>query len=801
VRRILSRDKKLSAEEGGPSLREEELQRLIDAIPDALWSAEVAADGALAYRYCSPAVLRITGLSPEHLMASSKRWLGTIIDPLDRAAHAEAWQRITSGATNSEQAQYRIRRADGTLRWLHDSMRATRLHDGRLLLDGVASDITEAKRAEEALRESEARFRGLTELSSDWYWRQDETLRFTYLSNQALDLTGHTGHSSYGKTRWELANMVPLTTTWPEHQAVLAARQPFRDLECRRIGADGKARYLSMSGAPIFDEHGRFRGYHGIGRNITESKRIEEELRARQDLLDLAQGAARAVAFHWPIGHSDEDTLLSAELDVIHQRVPGLPRSESENRAPLVHPDDWPGLRDAIQSARQSGDVAAAYRVLLPDGAVRWLEAKGRTLFDDDAKPIAMVGFLFDVSQRHEAEEELHRLEWRLRQAQRLEAMGTLAGGIAHDFNNVLGVILGYGEMALREAAPGSRLHRDLGSIMTAGERGRALVEQILAFSRSSVNEQVAVHLERVTREALDHLAAKMPVDVTIVPQLRAGKAALLGDPTQVHQVVMNLVTNAAQAMPSGGLVRVRLEPLRLEVARAVTTGAIAGGDYVLLEVADAGVGMAPEIIDRIFDPFFTTKEVGVGTGLGLSLVHGIVTELGGAINVASTPGAGSVISVYLPRAGDATEAEEDEAPEAPRGHGQRVLIVDDEPALVRIASETLEQFGYRTFGFTSSGAALQAFRDDPLGFDAVLTDERMPGMTGSALIREIRGLRAGIPTLLMSGYTGGAADNVAPQWAADEVLKKPLPARELVAGVARVLERARTSEGLPLAP
>ena len=800
MRRIRLREKQSSSAGGEPSLREEELQRLLDAIPDALWSAEVAADGALTDRYCSPAVERITGRSPEHLMASSEHWLD-MIDPLDRPAHTQAWQRITSGATDREQAQYRLRRSDGTLRWIHDSMRATRLDNGHLLLDGVASDITDRKLAEEALRESEARFRGLTELSSDWYWRQDASLRFTYLSNQALDLTGHTGDSSYGKTRWELAKMVPLKTTWPEHQAVLAARQPFRDLECRRVGADGNTRYLSMSGAPIFDEHGRFKGYHGIGRNITESKRIEEELRARQDLLDLAQGAARAVAFHWPIGNTNEETLLSAELYAIHRRVPGLLQSNSEHRAPPVHADDWPGLRDAIQAARQSGDVATAYRVLLPDGAVRWLEAKGRTLYDDDGSPIAMVGFLFDVSERHEAEEELHRLEWRLRQAQRLEAMGTLAGGIAHDFNNVLGVILGYGEMAMRDAAPGSRLHRDLDSIMTAGERGRALVEQILAFSRSSVNEQVAVHLERVTREALDHLAAKMPVDVTVVPQLRSGKAALLGDPTQVHQVVMNLVTNAAQAMPSGGLVRVRLEPVRLEAARTATTGTIAAGDYVLLEVADAGVGMAPDIIDRIFDPFFTTKEVGVGTGLGLSLVHGIVTELGGAIDVASTPGVGSVISVYLPRAGDATETEEDEPPEAPRGNGQCVLIVDDEPALVRIASETLEQFGYRAVGFTSSGEALQAFRADPLAFDAVLTDERMPGMTGSALIREMRGMRAGIPTLLMTGYAGGAADNVAPELGADEVLKKPLPARDLVAGLARVLERARTSERLPLEP
>ena len=219
------------------------------------------------------------------------------------------------------------------------------------------------------------------------------------------------------------------------------------------------------------------------------------------------------------------------------------------------------------------------------------------------------------------------------RLAQRLEAMGTLAGGIAHDFNNILGAILGFSEMAWREAPKGSRLQRDLESIATAGERGRALVDRILAFSRSGVGERVAVHVEKVVREALDLLSAKLPPSVTLSAELRAGRAAMLGDPTQVHQVLMNLGTNAVQAMPSGGILRVSLDAVRCEAARAATIGKVAAGDYVVLRVADSGTGIAPEILDRIFEPFFTTKELGTGTGLGLSLVHGIVTELGGAID------------------------------------------------------------------------------------------------------------------------------------------------------------------------
>ncbi len=263
----------------------------------------------------------------------------------------------------------------------------------------------------------------------------------------------------------------------------------------------------------------------------------------------------------------------------------------------------------------------------------------------------------------------------------------------------------------------------------------------------------------------------------------------MLGDPTQVHQVIMNLATNAVQAMASGGVLRVSLEPLRLDAPHLVTTGKVSPGEFLVLKVIDSGGGIAAEILERIFDPFFTTKEVGVGTGLGLSLVYGIVAELGGAIDVASAAGKGSAFSVYLPRAGDAVEAQSEQT-QLPRGAGQRVLVVDDEELLVKLAIRTLEELGYAPVGFASSVAALQAFRADAAKFDAVVTDERMPGLTGSELIREVRALRPEIPVLLVGGYVGGQVTALALEAGADEVLKKPLLARELATSLARVLRR-----------
>ena len=778
-------------------LRKEELQRLMESVSDYLWSAEVAADGSYSYRYYSPVVERITGWPREVLLESRERWLG-LLHPLDRAWVDELFRRLISGVIERVDVEYRIVRLDGTVRWVRDSAHGTRVEDGRILLYGVVGDITERKLGAEALRESAARFRALTELSSDWYWEQDENLRFTYLSSQTHDLTGYSSESSIGKTRWELAGITPMSSSWSEHQAVLAARRPFRDFECSRVASDGTIRYFSVSGAPIFDEQSRFRGYQGIGRNITERKRIEEELRSRQEMLDLAQQAARAVAFEWRRGGlaagsrwpASWTVRVSAELEGLFGVAPGSFDGTYERWKKLVHPEDWPSVNQSLVIAGETGELSSEYRVVNPGAAPRWLQSKGRVLFDVHGEPERLVGFVLDVTEKHQAEDELRRLEKQLRLAQRLEAIGTLAGGIAHDFNNILGAILGYGEMALRSAPKGSRLRRDLDSIMTAGERGRALIDRVLAFSRSGLGERVAVHVEKVVREALDLLEAKLPERIRVETKLRAGRAAMLGDPTQVHQVLMNLVTNAVQAMPAGGTLLVSLDTVRGEAGRTATIGSVEAGEYVVLTVADTGTGIARSIIDRIFDPFFTTKEVGTGTGLGLSLVHGIVTELGGAIDVASVPGQGSEFAVYLPRSGDTVESDEGEAAAMPRGEGQRVLIVDDEEPLASLATRTLEELGYVPTGFTSSSAALAAFRAEPERFDAVITDERMPGMTGTALIRELRGIRREIPILLMSGYVGGAVASGAREAGANEVMKKPLSARELALGLARVLQR-----------
>ena len=760
--------------------------------------------------YLSERAQRIYGVEPGLPVRSLEQWRALIpFHPEDAEAQRMAVEDYIAGRTAVLDWEFRILHPDGQIHWLRVRGQCERDASGYATrLAGSVVDITESKRAEAALLESETRFALAVAGSNEGIWDRDRVNNRLFLSERAQQIYGlRPGPTVRPLGEWRKVVRFHPDDIEKRRRAVddyIDGRSPVLDCEFRVLHPDGQYRWLRVRGLCVRNAAGYATRLAGSLEDIHDRKvaqeqveRGKEELRARQEMLDLAQKAARAVAFDWRIDVPDGQNAWTPDLETMYGLSPGTYDGTFKGWKSLIFAEDWPAVRDAVLHANQTGEVAAEYRVKHRSGAVRWLQAKGRMLFNANGEPSRLIGFMLDVTERREAEDELRRLERQLRQAQRLEAMGTLAGGIAHDFNNILGAILGYGEMALRDAAPGSRLRRDLDSIIVAGERGRALVERILTFSRSGVGERIAVPVEQVIREALDLLAARLPEGVQVEDALLAGRAAMQGDPTQVHQVLMNLATNAVQAMPNGGRLRVALTPHCLPVPYVATTGTVAAGEYIVLEVADQGTGIPAHLLERIFDPFFTTKEVGVGTGLGLSLVHGIVTEVGGAIDVATREGKGSTFTVYLPRSGDAEHVEQGHEPEMPRGSGQRILIVDDEEALVRLVSETLEELGYVPAGFTSSSAALAAFRSAPDAFDAVITDERMPDIPGHQLISEMRGIRRDLPILLASGYLGGSVVDRAYNAGADEVLRKPLSALDLSMSLARVLAREAAGKAL----
>jgi len=519
-------------------------------------------------------------------------------------------------------------------------------------------------------------------------------------------------------------------------------------------------------------------------------ERGERALRQSEERYALAMEGANEGHFDWNLGQGD--SFVSSQMKLLHGRSADTPVTTRDAWVDAldIHPDDAPRMLAAVRDHLdgRTDHYEAEYRVRHPDREWHWLQARGRCTRDASGKAQRFVGSAIDISARKDAEAEKERLEVQLRQSQKMEAMGTLAGGIAHDFNNILGAILGYGELAQKAAPEGGVVRRYLDSVMQAGGRAKALVERILAFSRSGVAERGPINVQAVIEETLDLLAASLAPGVRLEKRLEAGDAAIIGDATQLHQVAMNLCTNAWQAMAHGGVLEVTLDRADLAQNRRLSNGNLTPGGYVRLCVSDTGSGIPPHVLDRMFDPFFTTKGVGEGTGLGLSLVHGLVADLGGGIDVRTTIGCGTTFTIWLPIAGEAKVPPADLATELPRGHGQTVMVVDDEKPLVALGEEILAQLGYEPVGFSSSVAALAAFREAPRRFDIVLTDETMPELVGTALAREIHLLRPHIPIVLMSGYTGAPLLDHARAAGIREVLRKPLQSKDIAECFARVL-------------
>jgi PAS domain S-box-containing protein len=530
---------------------------------------------------------------------------------------------------------------------------------------------------------------------------------------------------------------------------------------------------------------------------LRQLRRVETGERALRDSEQrYALAMEGANEGHWDWDIASDHLFLSPKMKMwAGQRADNAIATRAEWRAQVViHPDDVPRFDTTVKDhfEGRTPRYECEYRVRQPDGQWRWLVSRGRCLRDATGAPYRFVGSTLDITAEKQAQTDNQRLEAQLRQSQKMEAIGTLAGGIAHDFNNILGAILGYGELAHQQSAEGSALRRYLDNILNAAGRAKSLVDRILGFSRSGLGERVPVHVQSVTEETLELLAASLPAGIRLEQSLRAGNAAVIGDATQLHQVVMNLCTNALHAMERGGVLGVVLERIDLTEARSLSRGTVAPGPHLRLTVSDTGTGIPPRVYERMFDPFFTTKGVGEGTGLGLSVVHGIVTDLGGAIEVTTRAGQGTRFEIWLPVAGEIRDFSDQQVIDLPRGRGAVVMIVDDEPALVALAEEMLAELGYEPVGFGSSAAALRAFQEDPRRFDLILTDEAMPDLVGTELAREIRQLAPGIPIVLMSGYGGSQLIQRAAAIGINEVLRKPLQRRELAESLARVLEPIR---------
>jgi signal transduction histidine kinase/CheY-like chemotaxis protein len=396
------------------------------------------------------------------------------------------------------------------------------------------------------------------------------------------------------------------------------------------------------------------------------------------------------------------------------------------------------------------------------------------------------------ITERKLADAERARLEQRLRQAEKMEAVGRVAGGIAHDFNNILGGILGYAELLVEGTPAGSAPKRYAQNVLTAANRASALVEQILWYSRSQRGKRVPVELDRIVRETLELVRGSLGADIRLEASLPGTPLHVVGDPTQLHQVTMNLCTNAIHAMGDHGRLRVTLDALEAAADCVLEHVTLPAGPYVRLSVEDSGTGMDAATLARVFEPFFTTKEIGKGTGLGLSLVYGIVTDSGGAVDVSSTVGEGSTFTIYLPRVDSPALADDETAGPLARGNGERVLIVDDEEALLAVTSEVLKRLGYEPVAFADAAAALAEFETAPQRFDAVIADEVMPGLTGTELARSLRAGRADLPIVLVSGYIGPMMTERAMMAGVDEILKKPVQSRALAAALDRVLRRGK---------
>ncbi len=701
------------------------------------------------------------GHTREELAPSFDSWMD-LIHPDDRGRVHANLARHLAGETGQYETEYRLRHKSREWIWILDKGRIIE-RDPRgtpVRACGTHLDITRQKILIEQSRD------GIVVLDSQGKVRE--------ANRHFARMLGYTVEEVHRLHVWDW------DARWTPEQLLQAidlvdASGDFFETSHRRKDGSIFPVEISSNGSMCSGEKLVF----CICRDLTERKRAEESSKRNEALL---HAILRNIPFDFWVRDPSQRIIMQSDHSVrFWGDLVKQPHLDWQ-----FDPQTVSRWRQHYQRALAGDVVVEDYPLVTANGNQVELHKIVAPIRDGD-KTLGIIGINIDITERKRMEKERSRLQAQLIHAQKMEAIGTLAGGIAHDFNNILGAVIGYAEMAREDCPPGSTIARDLDLVLEAGNRAANLVKQILAFSRQHESEALSLNPSLIVKEVVKLLRPSLPSTIAISHRLTATRN-VFADPTQLHQMLMNLATNGYHAMEkAGGRLELTLEDAEYSESDLAPHPGIAPGPFVRFSVTDTGSGIPMEIKERIFDPYFTTKEVGKGTGMGLAIVDGIVRGLGGFITCESTPGEGTVFAISLPACDDDL-TETGEAPVPLAAGGGHILLVDDEDILIEMGQAMLKRLGFAVTACTNSIEALTTFQNDPSRFDAVITDQTMPGMTGLDLARRMLQIRPDLPIILCTGYSNLINETQVKAFGIKGFAMKPLTKKEISALLREVM-------------
>jgi PAS domain S-box-containing protein len=693
--------------------------------------------------------------SPEELLDKSS---SDILLPADVEWFSRFSKTTSSGEPLPCVYELRGKRKDGSLIDLEATV-STSVIAGKTYNITAVRDLSDQRRAVELIEESGKRYRLLGENILHQVWTAEPDGKLDYVNSRTLEYSGLPLEEAL-KEVWQNAvhpdDLPVCNERWGESLRTGA----YYEVEFRMRGIDGKYRWHLGRATAVRDQEGKVIKWFGTNTDIHNQKSAEQLLRQSEERFQLAARATNDVLWDWNIATGE--MWFNESIQTIFGYRPNEIGNTLDWRINAIHPQDRREIEQSVRLFARGDEQVwqGEYRCARADGSYATVIDRGILLRDERGKPLRMLGSMRDITERRKAEQALVESETRLRQSQKMEAIGTLTGGVAHDFNNLLTAILGNTQLALRNLSPEDAVRPRLLEIERAGNRAATLTRQLLAFSRRQHLERKTVNLNDSISDVTKLLERIIGEDVEITVRYAEDLLTVFADASQIEQVVMNLAVNARDAMPQGGKLTVATRNVRLDENYCRHYPYVQPGSYVQIQVCDTGIGMSEETKSRIFEPFFTTKEIGKGTGLGLSMAYGIIKQHNGHINVYSEIGYGTNIKIYLP-VYQHNEVEENPEIHIPLyGGTETILVAEDEEALQLLAKDVLESSGYTVLLAKNGEEAVNLYFENRERIDLLLLDVVMPQMGGAEAYEQIRDAGADTPVIFMTGYSSETVQN-----------------------------------------